>query len=134
MVFLALNWRIWVVLALLFLYALLRRIIKQKLDQRRRNRLPRGAGAIPARLLDGERTWIVFTTPMCTTCEPVVEQLRAAEPRSRVLMIDATVERDLASSLRVRSAPTAVLADRDGVVHTQLVGVDAVSDYLDGTT
>ena len=134
MVFLFVNWRVWVVLALLFLYALLRRLLKQKMDQRRTNTAPRGATSIPARFRGRGRTWIVFTTPTCTTCQPVVERLRAAEPRSTVLMIDATVERALADSLRVRSAPTAVLADRNGVVRSQLVGVDAVGDYLDNAS
>lgn len=132
----ALSWRVWVVIGMLFLFALLRRLLKQWMDRRRANRAPRGTGAIPVRITDGaERTWVVFTTPWCTTCDPVVEHLRAADPTSTVVKIDATVERALAYSLRVRSAPTAVLADRDGIVRTQLVGVDAVTDYLrEGTT
>lgn len=132
----ALSWRVWVVIGMLFLFALLRRLLKQWMDRRRANRAPRGTGAIPVRITDGaERTWVVFTTPWCTTCDPVVERLRAADPTSTVVKIDATVERALAYSLRVRSAPTAVLADRDGIVRTQLVGVDAVTDYLrEGTT
>ena len=134
MPFLALSWRVWVVIGLLFLYALIRRLLKQWMDRRRASRAPRGTGSIPARILgEGDRTWVVFTTPWCTTCDPVVERLRTAEPASTVVKIDATVERDLAESLRVRSAPTAVLADRAGVVHTQLVGVDAVTDYLSAT-
>lgn len=132
----ALSWRVWVVIGMLFLFALLRRLLKQQMDRRRANRAPRGTDAIPVRITDGaERTWVVFTTPWCTTCDPVVERLRAADPTSTVVKIDATVERALAYSLRVRSAPTAVLADRDGIVRTQLVGVDAVTDYLrEGTT
>lgn len=132
----ALSWRVWVVIGMLFLFALLRRLLKQWMDRRRANRAPRGTDAIPVRITDGaERTWVVFTTPWCTTCDPVVERLRAADPTSTVVKIDATVERALAYSLRVRSAPTAVLADRDGIVRTQLVGVDAVTDYLrEGTT
>lgn len=132
----ALSWRVWVVIGMLFLFALLRRLLKQWMDRRRANRAPRGTGAIPVRITDGaERNWVVFTTPWCTTCDPVVERLRAADPTSTVVKIDATVERALAYSLRVRSAPTAVLADRDGIVRTQLVGVDAVTDYLrEGTT
>lgn len=135
MVFLALSWRVWVVLGLLFLYAFVRRIFKQAMDARRANVAPRRPGAtMPARITDGaERTWVVFTTPWCATCGPVIERLRAAEPNSRVLKIDATVERDLADSFGVRSAPTVVLAGRDGVVHAQLVGPEAVGDYLDGT-
>lgn len=133
MIFLALSPRIWVALALLFLYALLRRLIKQRLDRRRVTTAPRTSAALPARITGGaDRTWVVFTTPMCTTCDPVVERLRTAEPSTNVIKIDATVERDLADSLRIRTAPTAVLADAGGVVHTQLVGADAVFDYLSG--
>ena len=132
----ALSWRVWVVIGLVFLFLLMRRLLEQWTDRRRANRAPRGAGVVPGHIIDGaERTWLVFTTPWCTTCDPVVERLRVAEPASTVVKIDATVERALASSLHVRSAPTAVLADRDGVVRTQLVGVDAVTDYLrEGTT
>lgn len=135
MIFLALNPRVWVVIGLLFLFALVRRVLKQAMDKRRANIAPRRAGAaLPARITEGaDRTWAVFTTPWCATCDPVVEQLRAAEPTSRVVKIDATVERSLAESLGVRSAPTAVLAHADGVVRAQLVGSDAVGDYLDGT-
>jgi hypothetical protein len=133
--FLALSPRIWIALGLLFLYALLRRLIKQWLDTRRRTTAPRSTAAIPSRITNGaDRTWVVFTTPMCTTCDPVVDRLRAAEPSSKVVKIDATIERDLADSFRIRTAPTAVLADARGVVHAQLVGVDAVTTYLDGTT
>jgi hypothetical protein len=135
LIFLALSPRIWVALALLFLYALLRRLIKQWLDRRRLKTAPRTSAALPSRITGGaERTWVVFTTPMCTTCDPVVERLRAAEPSTNVIKIDATVERDLADTLRIRTAPTAVLADARGVVRTQLVGADAVVHYLDGTT
>lgn len=131
MAFLALGWRVWVVIGLLFLYALLRRVLKQQMDRRRANHAPRGRGTVPIRLTGGaERTWVVFTTPWCSTCQPVVDRLRAADPGSAVVMVDATVEHQLAGSLGVRSAPTAVLADRTGVVHTQLVGADAVGDYL----
>jgi hypothetical protein len=135
LIFLALSWRVWVVLALLFLYALLRRLLKQAMDRRRTNTAPRTHAAIPTRLLGtNDRTWIVFTTPMCTTCAPLVERLRAVEPGSDVRVLDATIERGVAESLRVRTAPTAVLTDRTGVVRTQLVGADAMSHYLDGTT
>jgi thioredoxin-like negative regulator of GroEL len=75
----------------------------------------------------------VFTTPWCATCDPVVDRLRAADPASRVVKLDATVERKLADALGVRSAPTTVLAGIDGVVRAQLVGPSAVGDYLDAT-
>lgn len=86
---------------------------------------------LPGRIVDGaDRTWVVFTTPYCATCGPVTEQLRANEPDSRVVTIDATVEQELADSLRIRSAPTVLLADADGQVQARLVGASAVSDYV----
>lgn len=132
MIFLALGWRVWVVLGLLFLIALVRRLLKQAMDRRTRNVSPRRAdAALPARITAGaDRTWVVFTTPWCATCDPVVDRLRAADPGGRVLKVDATVERSLAESLGIRSAPTTVLADGDGTVRAQLVGPAAVGDYL----
>jgi hypothetical protein len=110
-------------------------VLRAGLARRRTNTAPRTTATIPARITAGAgRTWVVFTTPMCTTCDPVVDRLRIAEPSTPVVKIDATVERELADSLRIRTAPTAVLADGRGVVHTQLVGADAVVHYLDGTT
>lgn len=132
MIFLALGWRVWVVLGLLFLIALVRRLLKQAMDRRTQNVGPRRAGAaLPAHITAGaDRTWVVFTTPWCATCDPVVDRLRAADPDGRVLKLDATVERSLAESLGIRSAPTTVLADVDGTVRAQLVGPAAVGDYL----
>lgn len=126
------NPRIYLAIALLFAYAFVRRVLKQAMDKRRANVAPRRAGAsMPSRITGGaDRTWVVFTTPWCATCDPVVEQLRAAEPSSRVVKVDSTVERSLADALGVRAAPTAVLARADGRVEVQLVGPDAVADYL----
>ena len=124
--------RVVIVVGLLLALVLVRTVLKQALDRRRRNTAPRRPDAtVPARFTEGaDRTWVVFTTPMCTTCDPVVDLLRASQPASRVVKIDATVERSLADALGVRSAPTAVLARADGVIEAQLVGPEAVSDYL----
>lgn len=126
--------RVAIVGALLLVGALAWAAIRLAVESRRRNTAPRREGSsLPSHITEGaERTWAVFTTPMCTTCDPVIELLRAAEPASRVVKIDATVERSLADSLGVRSAPTAVLAHCDGRVRMQLVGPAAVGDYLDG--
>ncbi|MFN2606647.1 MAG: thioredoxin family protein [Acidimicrobiales bacterium] len=82
---------------------------------------------VPASLRDGaERTWVVFTTEYCAACGPVEERLRSADPAARVVRVDAAREPHLAGAFRVRSAPTAVLADADGRVQARLVGAEAV--------
>ncbi|MGI8776010.1 MAG: hypothetical protein ACR2LJ_01135 [Acidimicrobiales bacterium] len=82
---------------------------------------------VPAALRgQAERTWVMFTTPYCATCGPAEESLRAADPGARVVRVDATREPLLADAFRVRSAPTAVLADADGHVQVRLVGAEAV--------
>ncbi len=82
---------------------------------------------VPAVLRNNaERTWVVFTTPYCASCGPVEESLRLSDPGARVVRVDATREPLLAEAFKVRSAPTAVLADADGRVHERLVGAEAV--------
>jgi hypothetical protein len=97
---------------------------------RRRARLAGDTGpvpAVPSRLLGpGERTWVVFTSPLCALCGPVTERLRAADPDGTVVTVDATREPELARSFRVRSAPTVLLADRSGTVARRWVGADAL--------
>jgi len=86
---------------------------------------------IPASLLDGApRTWVVFTTPYCASCDPVEASLRASDPAARVVKVDATREPALAEAFSVRSAPTAFLADADGRVMARLVGAEAVDRYV----
>jgi Thioredoxin len=86
---------------------------------------------LPADLVGGaERTWVVFTTPYCATCEPVRDRLTAADPAAAVITVDATRRTDLADSFRIRSAPTTLLADSHGTVQARLVGADAVTEYL----
>jgi len=72
------------------------------------------------------RTWVVFTTTYCASCGPVEESLRASDPDARVVRVDATREPLLAQAFKIRSAPTAVLADADGKVQARLVGAEAV--------
>ncbi len=88
---------------------------------------------LPARLIGdppAPRTWVVFTTPYCATCEPVVERLRRADVEARVLKVDATEDPHLASTFRIRAAPTTLLADARGAVIARLVGAEAVGEYL----
>ena len=90
---------------------------------------------VPSELLgDGDRTWVVFTTPFCASCGPVKEQLAAQDPSSEIVTVDATREPHLADAFSVRSAPTVLLADRAGTVQARLVGAPAVRDYLSART
>lgn len=76
-------------------------------------------------------TWVVFTTPYCATCGPVIDKLAAAvPPGAEVLAVDATEHPHLADALRIKAAPTAVLAGTDGRVRQRLVGPAAVDAYL----
>lgn len=86
---------------------------------------------LPAELLAGaERTFVVFTTPWCASCEPITVDLRSADPDARVVTVDATREPLLADAFRVRTAPTVLLADDEGAVQARFVGADAVRDYV----
>lgn len=90
---------------------------------------------LPADLVGGaERTWVVFTTPYCATCEPVRDRLTQFDPAAAVITVDATRRTDLADAFRIRSAPTTLLADGDGTVQARLVGADAVSEFLRAAT
>lgn len=83
--------------------------------------------ALPAGLLGpGERTWVVFTSPLCALCGPVTERLRAADPAASVVTVDTTRAPDLARAFRVRAAPTVLLADRSGAVSGRWVGAAAL--------
>ncbi|HEX5616643.1 MAG TPA: thioredoxin family protein [Acidimicrobiia bacterium] len=107
----------------------------------RRNQVARAAArpaplpAVPPALRAGApRTWVIFTTRYCVSCDRVEARVRAAEPDVRVVRVDAEREPLLARSFRVRSAPTTVVADERGVVQARLVGADAVDEYLRART
>ena len=120
-----------VVLALLFAVALAARLYKQWRTglQTAQPDHP----TVPESLRAGaERTWVVFTSPFCATCGPVADRLRATDPGARVVKVDASREPHLADAFSVRSAPTVLLADREGRVQARLVGAEAVDDYVSG--
>jgi hypothetical protein len=75
-------------------------------------------------------TWVIFTTPLCASCDAVEAQLRAAHPADAVLKVDATREPALAERYRVRRAPTVVHADPSGRVIERLVGAEAVREHV----
>jgi hypothetical protein len=86
---------------------------------------------VPESVRDGApRTWVIFTTRYCVSCDRVERSVRAAEPGVRIVRVDAEREPLLARAFRVRSAPTTVLADERGSVQARLVGADAVDTYL----
>ena len=88
--------------------------------------------SVPASLLEGaHRTWVVFTSPLCATCGPVADRLRASDPEARVVKVDATREPHLAEAFSIRSAPTVLLADGDGRVQARLVGAEAVEEWTE---
>ncbi len=85
---------------------------------------------IPSKLLKGsDRTWVIFTTRFCAQCGPVERLLRTREPNSRVVTVDADREPQLARAFRIASAPTVLLADRNGNVLQRLVGAAAVTNF-----
>jgi glutaredoxin len=91
----------------------------------------RAVPALPDHLVAGAaRTWVVFTTPWCASCDTVTSHLSTAEPDSRVVKVDATQHVDLADAFHIRTAPTVLLADALGTDHQRLVGAAAVSDYV----
>ena len=99
--------------------------------QARLRSAPIGSALVPAELLGGtDRTWVVFTTPLCGSCGPVKDQLALEDPKSGIVTVDATKEPHLAGAFGVRSAPTVLLADDRGRVRARLVGAPAVRDYL----
>jgi hypothetical protein len=121
--------RVAIVLAILFTLILARRLYRQWRARVAGDQRP--VPRLPAALLDGaERTWVVFTTPMCASCGPVVERLQSADPDAHVITVDATREIPLADAFRVRSAPTVLLADGAGEVQARLVGAAAVDRYV----
>ena len=121
--------RLAVVLVLLGLFALAPVVVGRWRQAHRRP--PATTPRVPPHLLghDGP-TWMIFTTPYCASCGPMAEQLRANDPRARVVTVDATRERELADAVSVRRAPTVVLADAEGDVRLRLVGADEVAAYV----
>jgi hypothetical protein len=84
----------------------------------------------PAHAWSGGPAWLVFTSPWCASCGPALERLRAGDPTTDVVAVDAFEEHTLAAAYRIKSAPTALLVDDAGEVQVRLVGAAAVSDYL----
>lgn len=91
-----------------------------------------GAEALPGARFPGwvtngaARTWVVFTTPYCASCGPIVEHLEGADPGARVVTVDASRHTALARDFAVRRAPTVFEADGRGRPVRRFSGADAV--------
>lgn len=75
-------------------------------------------------------TWLIFTTPLCASCDAVKAMIAAARPDHAVRLVDATERVDFADRYEVRRAPTTLYVDRDGRVLDRLVGPEAVKAAL----
>ncbi len=121
------NPRIFVVIALLFTFAFVKRLWVQRTIFLQRTKT---VDRFPQAMLGGRPyTWVVFTTPMCVSCGPAVEQLRRKRPDAGMVVLDATQHTDLAERFKIRTAPTALLASSDGTVLTRHAGAAAIRDF-----
>jgi hypothetical protein len=122
----------WILIGVLVLFlvlVLVPRMYRQRRDLTEGARLP--MPAVPARLVSGaDRTWVVFTTPSCTSVGAVESMLRAHDPAAKLVEVDATLDPALAQAFHVRRAPTVLLADATGRVRARLVGAEGVEAYL----
>jgi hypothetical protein len=98
-----------------------------------RDRLPDDSfPELPAALIDGRETWVVFTTEYCAVCPSIVQSIGATRPDATVRVVDVAADPSLAARYRVRRAQTVVRADATGRVEVRLSGADAVRTELDG--
>ena len=113
------------VLFVVFLVVLGKRMLHQKMAARRRRR-PHGDATLPPTVTAGrERTWVLFTTPFCATCNQVEAQLARHDPHTPVVRIDASRETELAARFAVMTAPTLLRAGPGGAVLGHYVGTEA---------
>jgi thiol-disulfide isomerase/thioredoxin len=90
-----------------------------------------GWATVPAEYRTGQPMWLVFTTEFCAVCPLIVEQISAQQTSDSVLVLNVAEHLDLASSYKVRRAPTVVRADVNGTVIVRLAGADSVRAELD---
>lgn len=87
---------------------------------------PAGLPPVPSEHRGDGRTWLVFATRYCATCDPAVAGLRAAHPTDTVRKVLVEDEPELAARFDVRMAPTMLEVGPDGAVRRVLAGADAV--------
>lgn len=90
-----------------------------------------GLPLMPAQVMRGaDRTWVVFTTQDCQTCQGVIDRLRSSEPSAQVTEIDTRREPRLAEAFLVERVPAVLLANRYGQVEARLDGWREVDSAL----
>ena len=121
------NPRLFVVIAALFAFAFAKRLWAQRTIFLQRTRT---VDRFPQAMLGGRPfTWVVFTTPLCVSCGPAVEQLRRKRPDAGMVVLDSTQHADLVERFKIRTAPTALLASSDGTVVARHAGAAAIRDF-----
>jgi len=121
--------RLLVVVVLAFAVLLVARLYRQWRGKVRSDKP--ATPLVPMSIRSGaERTWVIFTTRLCSSCGPIEARLRAADPDANVVRIDATEQPRLSHAFKVRSAPTVLLADGEGRVKARLVGTEAFENYV----
>ena len=94
------------------------------------------AAALPGARLGGfavpgaDRTWVVFTTPYCATCGPLMEEIQRVLPDDGVVGIDATEHAALTRELGVRRSPTVFEIDASGRIIDRMIGAEAARSRL----
>ena len=112
-----------VVMFVVFVVLLGKRLVHEFFEGRRERSRIGTAATLPATITEGrDRTWVLFTTPYCTSCRDVEAQLRSHDPGTPVVRIDASRELALAERFAIQSAPTLLLAGADGSVEERHVG------------
>jgi hypothetical protein len=76
------------------------------------------------------RTWVVFTTPYCVTCGPLIDEIEVTFGEHGVVALDASEHGDLADRLGVRRSPTVFELDGDGAVVNRTIGAEATRAHL----
>ena len=87
-----------------------------------------GGFAVPG----AARTWVVFTTPYCATCGPLMDEIERVRPDDGLVGVDATEHPDLTRRLGVRSSPTVFQIDADGRIIDRMIGTQAARAHLFG--
>ena len=76
------------------------------------------------------RTWVVFTTPYCATCRPLMDEIRRVLPGDGVVGVDATEHPELTHELGVRRSPTVFEVDGTGRILDRMIGAEATRARL----
>ncbi len=88
-------------------------------------RLPR----LPLEISSGAaRTWVVFTSPYCGRCAPLVDAIRSKDSQGHLVTLDVGSHISLARLYNVSTLPTVLLASQDGAVVRVLRGGGAEGD------